>query len=355
MTRTPDREEAIRLIDEAVTAGARLKPVCTELEISVRSYQRWRRGGEALADQRPKAKRAEPKNKLGTEEREQIVARCNEKRFENLPPTQIVPALADEGVYIASESTFYRVLREADQLHRRGRAQPPKKVPKPKGHRAEGPNEVWSWDITYLATTVAGIWFRLYLVMDIYSRKIVGWEVHHTETAELAADLVRRTCLAQGVTRQGLVLHSDNGAPMKGATMLATLQRLGVAPSFSRPSVSDDNPFSESLFRTMKYTPGYPKKPFTDIEAARAWVLGFVTWYNEEHRHSAIRFVTPSQRHRGEDGEILARRAAVYAEAKARHPERWSGAARDWEPVGEVWLNPAKNGESGQNCMKRAA
>ena len=332
-----------------------MERACPELEISVRSYQRWRRGGEALADQRPKVKRPEPKNKLSAEERARIVELSNEKRFENLPPSQIVPALADEGVYVASESSFYRVLREADQLQRRGRAQPPKSSPKPKGHCATGPNQVWSWDITYLATTVVGVWFRLYLVMDIYSRKIVGWEVHHGETAELAAELVRRSCLAEGITRQGLVLHSDNGAPMKGATMLATLQRLGVVPSFSRPSVSDDNPFSESLFRTMKYTPSYPNKPFADIEEARAWVLRFVRWYNGEHRHSAIRFVTPNERHSGKDRDILAKRDAVFAAARESHPERWSGATRNWEPVGEVWLNPPSDAKPSRNCMKIAA
>jgi len=159
--------------------------------------------------------------------------------------------------------------------------------------------------LTYLASTIKGSFYRLYLIEDIYSRKIVGWEIHDNETAEHASVLISKACLAEGIHKKGLVLHSDNGSPMKGATMLATLQKLGIVPSFSRPSVSDDNPFSESTFRTLKYTPSYPNKPFDTIQAARKWVDEFVTWYNETHRHSSIKFVTPGQRHRGEDGVIV--------------------------------------------------
>jgi putative transposase len=139
-----------------------------------------------------------------------------------------------------------------------------------------------------------------------------------------------------------LVLHSDNGAPMKGATLLATLQRLGIVPSFSRPSVSNDNPYSESLFGTLKYTPAFPDQPFESLEAARAWVATFVPWYNERHQHSGIRFVTPMARHNGTEQAILEHRQAVYEAAKQRHPERWTGKTRNWSPVGIVWLNPDK-------------
>ena len=250
------------------------------------------------------------------------------------------PALADDGIYVASESSFYRVLRDAEQLQHRGKARAPRPVTKPTGYQATAPNEVWSWDITYLATTMLGVFFRLYLVMDIYSRKIVAWEVYETETAEQAAVVIRKACLAEGVSRHQLVLHSDNGAPMKGATMLATLQRLGIIPSFSRPSVSDDNPYSESLFRTLKYTPAYPAKPFVSLVAAREWVQTFVQWYNTVHRHSGIQFVTPAERHKGDEQKISAKRQAIYTDAKRHHPERWSGAIRNWTPKGAVWLNP---------------
>jgi transposase InsO family protein len=207
---------------------------------------------------------------------------------------------------------------------------------------ATGPNQIWTWDITYLATPVRGAFFYLYLILDLFSRKIVGWEVHAEESALHAAQWFRLAYLREEVDGDALTLHSDNGAPMKGATMLATLQRLGVVPSFSRPAVSNDNPYSEALFRTLKYTPAYPEGPFASLEAARAWVARFVPWYNEQHRHSAIRFVTPGQRHRGEEVEVLRQRAAVYEAAKAQHPLRWSGNIRNWQPVGPVSLNPGK-------------
>jgi transposase InsO family protein len=187
-----------------------------------------------------------------------------------------------------------------------------------------------------LATNITGLFYRLYLVMDIYSRKIVGWEIHENESADHASLLIRKACLAEGIQREELVLHSDNGSPMKGATMLATLQHLGVIPSFSRPSVSNDNPYSESLFGTMKYTPAYPVKPFESLNAAREWVLVFVQWYNNVHLHSGIKFVTPAQRHRGEDQLVLAKRKEVYELAKQKNPQRWSGETRNWLPVNEV-------------------
>jgi putative transposase len=339
-----DRQMAIELIDEACAAGARQARACAVLEIDVRTLRRWQRqqqDEQHLVDRRREAAADRvPANKLSPEERERILAVCHDPAYQSLPPSQIVPRLADEGEYLASESTFYRVLREADQQHRRGRAQVPRQVLKPQGFKAEGPNHVYSWDITYLAAAIRGVFYRLYLVEDIFSRKIVGWEVHEDERADHASVLIRKTCLAEGICEDGLVLHSDNGGPMKGATMLATLQRLGIVPSFSRPSVSDDNPYSESLFRTLKYTPAYPSKPFASLTAAREWVHRFVQWYNEEHRHSSIRYVTPSQRHRGEDFAILAARKQLYEDAKQARPERWSGETRNWTPIDAVWLNP---------------
>jgi putative transposase len=354
-----DRHIAIDLIDEAVTAGARYVKACAVLEVNVRTLQRWKR---ALADQhsledRRKAAAAErtPANKLSDEEREAILAVCNQVEYQSLPPTQIVPRMADNGDYIASESSFYRVLREADQVHRRGRTNPPRTVSRPEGFLATGPNQVWSWDITYLASSIRGSFYRLYLVLDIFSRKIVAWEVHESESAEHASLMIRKACLAEGIHQAGLVLHADNGGPMKGATMLATLQKLGVVPSFSRPSVSDDNPYSESLFRTLKYAPTYPSKPFESLESARQWVHGFVQWYNDEHRHSAIRYVTPSQRHRGEDNDLLEQRRAVYKSARLKNPQRWSGKTRNWNPVEEVWLNPPKKHQAEKEQEPKAA
>jgi transposase InsO family protein len=207
-------------------------------------------------------------------------------------------------------------------------------------HRATSSNQLWSWDITYLPTTIRGRFLRLYLVMDVWSRRIVGWEVHEHEIATHAAALIQRICADSGVDPKGLVLHSDNGKPMRGSTMVATLQWLGIVPSFSRPHVCNDNPYSEALFRTLKHTPVYPRLPFADREAARRWVARFVSWYNSEHRHSAIRYVTPDERHSGADVAILARRHALYERARSRRPERWPRHSRNWTPIGLVVLNP---------------
>jgi putative transposase len=182
----------------------------------------------------------------------------------------------------------------------------------------------------------------LYMIMDVFSRKIVGWEVYERECGELASALVRRTVMSEGCLRCPDILHADNGSPQKSATLRATLEQLGIEPTYSRPRVSNDNPYSESLFRTTKYRPDYPADGFIDIETARVWVLRFVRWYNEEHRHSAIKFVTPIERHTGRDIEILAARESLYERVKAQRPERWSGQIRDWSRPEVVMLNPDK-------------
>ena len=335
---TPEqRSKVLELLDEAVAAGARLARGCQVLGLSARTVQRWRRGG--LEDGRTRARRPQPANALSPEERERALALLCSPEWRDLSPKQVVPRLADEGLYIASESTLYRLLREA-KLQRHRTPSRPAKRRGPRRHEARGPNQVWTWDITYLPSAVRGQFHYLYLVVDLYSRKVVAWQVHASEEAEYAAALITEACYREGITEHQLVLHSDNGSPMKGATLLATLQALGVTPSFSRPRVSNDNPYSESLFRTVKYRPWYPERPFVDLAAARDWVERFVAWYNHEHRHSAIRFVTPHQRHTGHDRELLNRRHALYLEARARRPERWRGRTRNWTPIGSVWLNP---------------
>lgn len=261
-----------------------------------------------------------------------------------MPPCQIVPALADEGIYIASESTFYRILHEEKMQNHRGRSQEPGKHHKPTSYTATAPNQVWTWDITYLNGPIKGLFFYLYLILDIFSRNIVGWEVWAEESAEHASELIKRACLSQKrLTTMPLVLHSDNGSPMKGATMLETLYALGITPSNSRPRVSNDNPYSESLFKTLKYRPNYQPKGFNDISEAREWCAAFVRWYRYEHHHSGIKFLTPSDVHTGKAEEILQNRTNVYEKAKAEHPERWNGRnTRNWEVLTEVHLNPDK-------------
>jgi len=343
MTPAQDRRHIAALIDEATAAGARQSVACAALGLSPRSLQRWQDAEGGIRDDlRPVADRPTPANKLSEEERDRIVATCASPEFASLPPSQIVPRLADRGTYIASESSMYRVLRERGQNHRRGRARPATRRKPPTSFEAKAPCQVWTWDITWLPGPVAGTFFYLYLIVDIFSRKIVGWEVHERETTEFAAHLLTRAVRAEGCLTGPLVLHADNGSPMKGATMKVTMERLGVTASFSRPRVSNDNPFSEALFRTCKYVPTWPSRGFATIEEARAWVHSFANWYNTGHRHSAIRFVTPDQRHRGEDRALLASRHQVYELARAARPDRWSGRTRNWHPIGSVWLNPER-------------
>lgn len=252
-----------------------------------------------------------------------------------------VPALADEGVYLASESSFYRVLREHGQCRHRGRAKTPQAT-RPPTHVACAPNEVWCWDLTYLPAKVTGLWYYLYVILDLYSRKIVAWEVHESDEADHAARLLKRAVLAEGLheSPRKPVLHGDNGATLKATTVLALLHWLGIQPAYSRPRVSDDNAYVEALFRTAKYRPAYPASGFAAEDAAREWAATFVHWYNHEHLHSGIRYVTPAQRHEGQDVEILAARAHLYAEARERNPERWARHTRNWSPIEEVTLNP---------------
>lgn len=327
---------AIELIKEANKQGARKEKACELLGISLRTYERWKKDGEV--DLRKGASR-HVGNKLTEEEKQVILTTVNSVEYRDLPPCQIVPRLADKGLYIGSESSIYRILRAERQLKHRGLTQP-KKHKKPDEHVATGPNQVWSWDITFLPSQVSGIYYYLYLVMDIFSRKIVGWSIHTAQTAEHAANLIHQACLDEGVKKEQLILHSDNGSPMKGSTMLVMLERLGVVPSFSRPSVSDDNAFSEALFKTLKYHPTFPlTDKFETVFHARRWVISFVGWYNDIHMHSGLKFVTPNQRHKGKDSSIMAQRHQVYQMAKAKHPERWSRDTRDWSLPSEVTLN----------------
>lgn len=301
--------------------------------------QRWKKQG--IGEDRRTGPTRRPANQLSDAEERKILKLVNKPKYRDLSPQQIVPRLADEeGIYVGSESTIYRLLRKNKQQKHREPSRTPTKRHRPDELVATGPNQVWTWDITYLRSPVRGMFFYLYMIVDVWSRKVVGWTVAEEESALLAAAMIAAACDREGVERDRLSLHADNGGPMKAATLLATLQVLGVATSFSRPQVSNDNPFSESLFRTTKYRPEFPRRPFASLEEARAWVTWFVRWYNEDHRHSAICFVTPGQRHAGLDIEILAQRDKLYQAARHRRPDRWTGNTRDWSRVETVKLNP---------------
>jgi putative transposase len=341
-----DRQTLAREIDAAHEAGARMHLACETVGIDLRTLQRWKaHQGLEKGDGRPHAERPMPSHALSEAERERLIAVANEPRFAAVPPARIVPMLADEGIYLASESSFSRVLRDAGQNAHRGRAKAPQTMRPPTTHIATAPAQVWCWDMTYLPAKVQGRWFHLYLILDLYSRKIVGWEVHAKDDAGHAAHLVRRTALAEGIASLSSkpVLHGDNGSTLKATTVLGMLHWLGIKPSYSRPRVSDDNAYAEALFRTAKYRPEFPERGFADLDVARSWAAKFVRWYNFDHRHSGIRYVTPAQRHAGQDRAILDARHALYERARQQHPARWSRTTRNWQHIDAVTLNPERD------------
>ena len=324
----------MELIEEAVTDGARLFRACAVIEISTRTFSRWKDG--SWVDGRKGAPKAVPRKLTEAEKDELVDVACSEK-YRDQTPYEIVVDLLEKGTYIASASTFYRVLRERGLLHHRGESKAPKKSARPPELVANGPNQVWSWDITYLKTCVSGIFLYAYVIIDVWSRKIVGWEIHERESPELAAEFFQR--LSRSLKLDGVRLHADNGNPMKAATILMMFYHLGIIPSFSRPRVSDDNPYSEALFKTLKYSVRYPKF-FTDLAQARSWFAGFIAWYNTEHRHSGIGYVTPQARHEGVDIELFATRNKTLSIARALHPERWGKRIAVHESDRVVYLNP---------------
>ena len=336
MTTTEERTNVCILINEAVVTGAIKDEACKALGYDIRTIQRWDKNIEG---DRRTTRIFVPMNALTAEERARIICYSCSERFRDMTPNEIVPTLAEEGLYIGSESSFYRILKEAGLLHHRSETKPRTTRHQPKEFETNGPEQVWSWDITYLPSDIKGKYFYLYMFEDIWDRLIVGAKVHNDESADNAARMMSE--IGKDVNLKGLYLHSDNGGPMKGATMLATLQRLQVVPSFSRPSVSNDNPYSESLFKTMKYNVKYPGH-FKTLEDAQEWVNNFVEWYNNKHLHSGINYVTPMQRHTGKDKVILQNRANTYELAKSEHPERWSKNSKEWVWQKSVFLNPNK-------------
>ena len=342
------------MIAAAAAGGARLEHACDVLGLSLRTVQRWQRKPDADDDRAgPKTR---PAHQLSEAEKDEIVRLVNQPAYRNLSPEQAVAALASEGTYVCSERSLRRILAERRLNRYRLRSKPAKPGHKPREYVAREPLRVLSWDITYMrSATVRGSFFYLYIFLDIWSRRIVGAEVHEAQEADLAAGLLARICADNELETEKLVVHSDNGAPMKGSTMLATMQSLGVTASFSRPSVSDDNAFAEALFRHLKYAPSYPRRGFATIDEARDWVARFVNWYNTQHLHSAIGLVTPDDRHNGRDIAILARRRETYAAAQRNNPRRWIGPPRTWSRPAIVTLNPERVVITATNTLTTAA
>lgn len=352
MTTPVVRKQCIDLVDEAVKSGARQTAACDMLGISERTLQRWKDEPEKC-DMR-KGPNTKPINHLTEDERKLIIETANSPEFRDKSPSQIVPLLLDKGFFIASESSFYRILKEDRMISHRQKSRT-KKHKKPHEYKATAPNQIWSWDITYMFSPVRGIYYYLYMIIDVFSRLIIHWEVHEKESADIAANFFAIAYQLHGVKKDQLILHSDNGAAMKGLTMLVKMQTLGVIPSFSRPRVSDDNPYSEALFKTLKYCPEYPFQPFTGIEAARIWVGNFTNWYNYEHLHSGINYVTPGSKHKGDDIKILENRKKVLEEAKHNNPLRWiRGEVRNCNSISTVILNPGRDPKELHNELKKS-
>ena len=280
-----------------------------------------------------------PAPALSAAERDQVRATLNSERFADRAPRQVYAALLDEGQYLCHWRTMYRVLAAHDEVRERRNllTHPPYHKPE---LLATAPNQVWSWDITKLRGPVKWTYFYLYVLLDIYSRYVVGWMIAERESARLAQDLIETSCLRQGIVREQLTLHADNGGPMRAKSLALLLADLGVTPSHSRPYTSDDNPFSEAQFKTLKYRPDYPDR-FGSIQDARAWARPFFHWYNEEHYHTGLNLLTPASVHSGQAALIQQQRQRVMRAAYAAHPERFSqGAPVVAAPPSAVWINP---------------
>lgn len=306
---------------------------CQTLEISFRSYLRWKAG--KLDDQRKGAVKAVPR-RLSDAEREAFYKEANTARFRDMTPEQIVAILCEEGTYYGSDRTLYRIFKDKDALASRTESRKPGPNKKPPELVATGPHQVWSWDITWLRTDVKGLFYYAYVVIDVFSRAIVGWSIEDCESPDHAQKLFERIINKLGVKPK--FVHADNGGPMRGVSLVAFLTELQVGLTHSRPRVSDDNPYIESFFRTVKYHVSFPKH-FTTIQAARDWLALFIDWYNTQHRHSGIGYVTPFQKHHGLDIALLESRQKTLNMAAQVHPERFVRGPKTVARPRVVYLN----------------
>lgn len=308
---------------------------CDALGVPRASFYRWRAPMFG-----PPAPRVSSRA-LTDEERAEVLAVLHEERFIDLAPAEVYATLLDEGRYLASISTMYRILRDNDEVRERRQQRSHVNYAAPE-LLAEAPNQVWSWDITKLKGPEKWSYFHLYVILDIYSRYIVGWMVAHRESAQLAKKLIAETCERQGIQPDQLTIHADRGSSMKSKPVAFLLADLGITKTHSRPQVSNDNPYSEANFKTVKYRPGFPDR-FGSIEDARTYAGPFVDWYNHEHHHIGLALLTPSDVHHGRVRERLDARTAVLKAAHAAHPERFvNGPPSAPEPPSQVWINPPK-------------
>lgn len=291
--------------------------------------------------QRPKAarRRVAPRRALVPDERQQVLDVLHSERFIDAAPPAVHATLLDEGRWLCSVRTMYRLLAHNGEVRERRDQRRHPTYAKPE-LLAVRPNQLWSWDITKLRGPVTWNYYQLYVILDVFSRYVVGWLLADREWASLAEDLIREACTRERIDRAQLTLHSDRGAAMTSKTVGQLLSELDVTRSFSRPHVSNDNPYSESQFKTLKYRPAFPRR-FGSLEDARTFCRHFFPWYNTQHRHSGIAFMTPDDVHHGRAPQIVAARQVALTAAYVAHPERFVGRPPVAQPLpGAVWINP---------------
>jgi len=326
-------------VDQAAGELGGTKPACDALGVSRATYYRSRR------PERPARLRPRPPRALRDDERRVVLDTLNSERFADQPPAQVHAALLDEGTYLCSVRTMYRILDDNELVRERRNQLRHPSYEKPE-LLATRPNQVWSWDITKLKGPVTWSYFYLYVILDIFSRYVVGWLLADRESATLAKRLVAETCAKEKVAPGQLTLHADRGTSMRSKALGQLLADLSITKTHSRPHVSDDNPFSESHFKTMKYRPEFPDR-FGSHEDGLGFCRFFFDWYNTRHHHSGLGFLTPAQVHHGLAGGALTHRVAVLARAHAAHPERFpNGAPRVAAPPAAVWINPPRDTSS---------
>ena len=321
-------------VEALADKGHSVLSACDSLSLSRASYYRDIDPAPSLET----APRGVHPSSLTLVEQQQVMAELNIDRFCDIAIPQVHTTLLDEGQYLCSKSTMYRLLNANEMLKERRRLTPRTHYPRPE-LLATGPNQVWSWDITKLKGPVKWSYFYLYVIMDIFSRMVVGWLVAERERSDIASELIEECCIRQGIQRDQLTLHADRGSSMQSKPVAHLLADLGVTKSHSRPYVSDDNPFSESNFKTLKYRPNFPDR-FGSIEDSRNLCRDFFPWYNDEHHHSGIAMLTPSEVHYGRGHDVLIARHATMMHAFVANPRRFNGHVPKLQELPrEVWIN----------------
>jgi putative transposase len=326
----------MKAVAELTEQNVPVQIACEALNVARSSYYyRWQERRLAT----PTTERAPSARRLDDAERQVVRATLNSERFADQSPYQVHATLLDEGRYLCSVSTMYRLLRDHDEVRERRNQLRHPSYSKPQ-LLATAPNQLWSWDITKLRSLDKWRYYYLYVLLDVFSRYVVGWMVAEREAAELARQLVEASCEKQDITRAQLTLHADRGAPMVAKSLSQLLIDLGVAKSHARPHTPNDNPFSEAHFKTLKYRPDFPGV-FGSAQDARCWARPTFDWYNHHHKHSSLGFLTPADVHFGRAADRLQQRHAVMLAAYERHPERFVNGLPAMTPLPtEVWINP---------------